>query len=349
MATSHPIVGGHVWFASGVSIVVLLGATWAVFGLDTAVLRKLVIGTDNRASTSKFQATAWTYALLFALLTLLLGHLFYADFDHGWNAFLKDGLNSDYLWLLGIPSAGLVGAKAITQTKAQANPAAKPTRREPEKPAAAEEPATEKPATEKPATEKPAADAKQSGKTTGLTGLLTRTRELASDDNDADPQPALADLQYLVFNAIAVAYFLSAFLGHVELGLPSLPDTLIALTGVSAASYLSTKAVKSAAPAVVVSVRPSRVVLGPAAKNLEVSGGGFLGATGKGVTPAATLDGVDLTVMDGATAEHLTAVVPAAAEAATDGLKAGKLPLVIFTPDGQKSAPETIEILEPPK
>jgi hypothetical protein len=351
-----PVLGGHVWIASGISIVLLLFATWALFGFNRALLLRLVIGADNRASTSKFQATVWTYALLFALLALLVGHLVYADFDAGWDKFLKDGLNSDYLWLLGVPSVGLVGAKAITQSKAQANPSAKPTKRdenEQDEKGADQKDADVKGADKKQPDEdtgeKQSGDKLAGGDTKPKNGLLVRTRELASDDNDRDPQPALGDLQYLVFNAIAVAYFLSAFLGHVERGLPSLPDTLIALTGVSAASYLSAKAVKSAAPAVIVSVRPSRVVLGPAAKDLEVSGGGFLGATGKGVKPAATLDGVDLTVMDGATAEHLTAVVPTATEAATEGLKAGKLPLVIFTPDGQKSAPETIEVLEPPK
>ena len=128
MTPDHPVAGGHVWVASGLSIAILVIATWGVFGLDAKILGKLVLGADNRASTSKFQATAWTYALLFALVTLLVGHLLYADFDAGWDAFLNDGLNTDYLWLLGIPSAGLVGAKAITQSKAQANPAAKPTK-----------------------------------------------------------------------------------------------------------------------------------------------------------------------------------------------------------------------------
>jgi hypothetical protein len=334
MTPDHPVAGGHVWVASGLSIAVLVIATWGVFGLDAKILGKLVLGADNRASTSKFQATAWTYALLFALVTLLVGHLLYADFDAGWDAFLNDGLNTDYLWLLGIPSAGLVGAKAITQSKAQANPAAKPT-----KPAA-------DPAAEAEPTGGDGAD--PAARKSVVERLLTRTRELASDDNDDDPQPALGDLQYLVFNAVAIAFFLSAFLGHVELGLPSLPDTLIALTGVSAASYLSTKAVRNAAPPVIVSVRPSRVVLGAAPRPLDVAGSGFLGATGKGDTPSAMLGGVDLLVEDGATAEHLTAIVPAAADAAAKGLEPGKLPLVILTPAGQASEPTTIDLLSAP-
>jgi hypothetical protein len=311
--TPAPVDGGHIWVASAISIVVVLFATWALYGFNRALLSRLVIGMDGRASTSKFQATVWTYAILFALVMLLAGYLLYADFDSGWDKFLDEGLNSDYLWLLGIPSVGLVGAKAITQSKVEANPEAKPS-----KPADAD------------------------------TGLLTRTRELASNDDDANPQPALGDLQYLVFNAVAVVYFLSAFLGHPERGLPSLPDTLIALTGVSAASYLSAKAVRKAAPAVIASVRPSRVVLGTSATELVVSGTGFLGATDTGGMPAATLDGVDLVVNEGATAEQLTAVVPTATAAAATGLVAGKLPLVILTPGGQPSQPTTIDVLDPP-
>jgi hypothetical protein len=312
MPTSNPtpVDGGHVWLASAISIVVLLFATWALYGFKHAVLLRLVIGADNRASTSKFQATVWTYAILFALVTLLVGYLLYADFDPGWNTFLDEGLNSDYLWLLGIPSVGLVGAKAITQSKVEENPDAKPS---------------------KP--DDAGADV--------LTRVRTRTRELASNDNDANPQPALGDLQYLVFNAIAVVYFLSAFLGHPERGLPSLPDTLIALTGVSAASYLSAKAVRKTAAPVIVSVRPSRVVLGPAPTPLTVSGSGFLGATGTSGTPGATLGGVELNVAD-PSAERLIATVPANATA--KGLVAGQHPLVVYTPGGQPSQPTTIEV-----
>jgi hypothetical protein len=307
-----PVVGGHVWLASGISIVVLLVATWALYGFNRALLVRIIIGADNRASTSKFQATAWTYVILFALVTLLVGHLLYADFDPGWNTFLDEGLNSDYLWLLGIPSVGLVGAKAITQSKVEENPDAKPS---------------------KP--DDAPADV--------LTRVRTRTRELASNDNDADPQPALGDLQYLVFNAVAVIYFLSAFLGHVERGLPSLPDTLIALTGVSAASYLSAKAVAKTAPPAIVSVRPSRVVLGAAPTDLTVSGTGFLGATGTGGEPGVTLGGVELDVT-AFTGERLTAVVPDAAEATAKGLVADELQLVVYTPGGQPSQPTTIAV-----
>jgi hypothetical protein len=314
MLTIHPnppVDGAHVWVAAIAAVVALALATLLLCGFSPTIIRKLVIGEDERASTSKFQAAAWTYAISFALLTLFFGQAFYADFDPGWNIFLDSGLNSDYLWLLGIPSVGLAGAKVITQTKAADDPAAKPP------------------------------------KTIPTTSLMTRVRELGTDDNDADPQPALADLQYLIFNAIALLYFLGAFLSHVEAGLPSLPDSLIALTGVSAASYLATKAAaKSAAPAIV-SVQPRTVRLGPNATPLVISGTGFIPPSIAG-TPTVMLGGVNLAVDPGATATQITANIPTAANAATTGLKAGTLDLVVLTPVGTPSPePAQVVVSEP--
>jgi hypothetical protein len=300
----EPIAGGHVWVAAVIAVAVLVLATLVLCGFSLEIARKLVLGADNRGSTSKFQAAAWTYAICFALLTLLVGHLLYADFDSGWNEFLDEGLNADYLWLLGIPSAGLVGAKTITQTKAAGVPDAKRPK-------------------------------------TADSDLLSRIRELASDDNDDDPSPALADLQYLVFNAIALAFFLGAFLAHVEEGLPTLPDSLLGLLGVSAASYLATKAATQSAAPTITSVRPRVVMLGPAATELVVSGTGFIppGASGG---PTVMLGGVDLPVAAGATATQLTATVPATA--AAQGLTAGTLDLVVLTPAGTPSEPVQVVV-----
>jgi hypothetical protein len=58
-----------------------------------------------------------------------------------------------------------------------------------------------------------------------------------------------------------------------------------------------------------------------------------------------TLGGVTLEVAAGASAEHLIATVPTAAIAKTHGRDAGKLPLVVYTPGGQPSAPTIVEVL----
>jgi hypothetical protein len=163
-------------------------------------------------------------------------------------------------------------------------------------------------------------------------------RELISNDNDSDPSPALGDLQYVVFNTIAVLYFLGAFLGHIERGLPTLPGSLIALTGVSAASYLASKtATQSAAPTVISAV-PSTVVLGSAPTPVTVSGTGFIPDGIQG-TPSVTIGGIPLQPAAGniASATQITADVPTTADAARVGLTAGTYNVVVVTPVGTPS------------
>jgi hypothetical protein len=179
----------------------------------------------------------------------------------------------------GHPCDGLAGAKLITEGKVANDPAAKPPKAD------------------------PGPD--------GPSGLTQGLKELTGDDA-VDPEPSLPDLQYVVFNLIALAYFLNALFGHLGDGLPDMPDTLIALTGVSAASYLATKAAaRSAAPSIG-SVVPRVVVIGNAPNPLVVAGTGFL-PTGVPGPPKAMLAGVELPVTN-ATDAQLTATVPAAAD-----------------------------------
>jgi hypothetical protein len=301
--TPPPVAAGHVWVAAAVAVVALLLLTLVLCGFSLARVGRLFIGKDLRASTSKTQAAAWTFAICFALLVLLAGHLLYDDFDPGWRTFLDQGLNSDYLWLLGIPAAGLVGAKTITETKVAADPAAKQA-----KPATADD------------------------------SLATRLAELSGDDSG---QPAIADLQYLVFNVITLLYFLSAFLEHPERGLPTLPDSLIALTGVSAAAYLGTKAATRTAAATIVSVRPSRVALRQAPVDLVISGSGFLPAGVPG-PPGVTLDGVDLPVAPNPGDTRIVATVPA--QSGLSVTAPARLDLVVYTPAGTPSAASPIDV-----
>ena len=74
-----------------------------------AGITALVVGTDGRTSTSKLQATLWTFAIAFALLSLLIARKF---------ASFSSGLQEEYLFLLGGPFAAAIAAKAITDTKA---------------------------------------------------------------------------------------------------------------------------------------------------------------------------------------------------------------------------------------
>jgi hypothetical protein len=294
----------HVLVAAVIAIVVLLLATFTLCGFDLNVFGHLVLGKDERTSTSKFQAVVWTFAICFALVTLLIGHFLYSDFDPGWRHFVASGLNSDYIWLLGIPSVGLVGAKLVTQTQVNANPAAK--------------------------TKRPADKG---------TGLQRRVQQLVSNDNDANPSPNLGDLQYVVFNVIAVAYFLGAFLAHVQDGLPTLPGSLIALTGVSAASYLATKtASQTAAPTITSAVPSTVVLLDNRTTKVVVSGTGFM-PDGVSREPSVTVGGakLDLHPNEPPTDTRIAVDVPTAAGAKARGLAPGTHTLVVVSSAGTPS------------
>jgi hypothetical protein len=83
-----------------------------------AYFRGLYVGKDGRSSTSKLPVLLWTYALLWALLSLVIA-MWLGD-DAGWKAQSDDkGLQSEYLILLGGPFAAAVAAKAITTAKVE--------------------------------------------------------------------------------------------------------------------------------------------------------------------------------------------------------------------------------------
>jgi hypothetical protein len=117
----------------------------------------------------------------------------------------KTVLKEQYLLLLGLPVGAAVIAKGITQSKVESG---KITTKEPDGPE---------------------------------TSLLAGISQLIA--NDAG-QPDLLDFQYFGFNLILLAYFFTRFLGAETVGLPELPDTLVALSGVSATGYLGKKGIQ---------------------------------------------------------------------------------------------------------
>jgi hypothetical protein len=66
--------------------------------------------------------------------------------------------------------------------------------------------------------------------------------QLVSNDQDATD---LGDLQYVLFNTVALIFFFGEFLRTPVSGLPTLPDLLVGLTSVSAVGYVSKKALPS--------------------------------------------------------------------------------------------------------
>ncbi len=126
-------------------------------------------------------------------------------------------LKQQYLLLLGLPVAAAVVAKGITQSKVESG---------------------------KIASKQP-----DGAETNPLAGI----GQLVTDDSG---QPDLLDFQYFGFNLILLGYFFTRFLGEQALGLPELPDTLVALSGVSATGYLGKKGLQQETNPVITAIDP---------------------------------------------------------------------------------------------
>jgi hypothetical protein len=164
--------------------------------------RRLLVGDDNRVSTSKTAAVVWTYLIAMGLLSLVvtkwLGH------PGAFNKATHSGLGGQYALLLGGPLGAAILAKGIVGSQVNADATVKP--------------------------------ANQNG---------PRPSELiANDVGNTD----LGDFQYVLFNAVAIAYFVGTLLQSPQDGLPHMPDVLLGLTSVSAAGYVSKKALPAVKP-----------------------------------------------------------------------------------------------------
>jgi hypothetical protein len=187
-------------------------------------LGALVIGTDGRASTSKVQAVLWTFALLYAISFMLLWGRSLGCGSPGrateticvsaakarglFTDFVNRGLQPEYFVLLGFPIGAAVAAKAIKAAEVSKLP-----------------------------------NPNQGDLTAGEGGLRQSVHEIISNDvNETD----LLDFQYFAFNVVTLAFFFSSFLTNPALGLPDLPPTLIALSGLSASTYVAKKGLAAA-------------------------------------------------------------------------------------------------------
>lgn len=225
---------------AGVALIAA-GGVVAVLGIVELITRAahssfittVIVGDDGRTSTSKTFILMWTLLVAWGLLALLIAGEFvglhacltaavtgttprcHGDgiglLQRGWTHFVHAGLSGGYLVLLGVPATAGVAAKGITQARVQGGGGVKMPR-PPRSP-----------------------------------NFLARVAEIFSDDNGTTD---LADFQYLVFNLITAAYFISQFLNPKGDGLPIIPDTLLGLTSVSAALYVGKKAVTRTQPSV---------------------------------------------------------------------------------------------------
>lgn len=221
-------------------------------------VKALVIGTDGRASTSKVQVLLWTLAVLYALTFLLLWGRSIgcdskaatsticeraADARAAFARLVEQPLDTEYYALLGLPTAAAVAAKALTQNKVVSGELTKPTLEE-----------------------------------TGEKGGVAKgLAEVVSDDGRTD----LIDFQYFAFNLVALGYFAIEFTTTPSAGLPELPPTLIALSGVAVAAYTTKKALQKDVVPAITTVIPRTVRLA-SGTSVTVVGTGFGTPAGQG-------------------------------------------------------------------
>jgi hypothetical protein len=159
-----------------------------------SALGAVIVGKDRRTSTSKTIAFAWTLAIGWGLLSLVIA-------DVLGDAAEWTGLQEEYLLLLGGPYAAAVLAKYATSSQAESKP-------------------------------------------DGAVGGATPGQLVNDDEGDTD----LGDLQYVLFNVIGLAYFLSQFIGELGEGFPDLPPTLTGLMLTSTGGYAAKKLLAQSTP-----------------------------------------------------------------------------------------------------
>jgi hypothetical protein len=238
-------------------------------------LGSVVVGTDNRLSTSKTTMFVWTLAILYGLLALLLAKAF-GD-DRGWAVLTgPKGLQEEYLLLLGGPYAAAIVAKvsAVGQATTEGKPPAH-------------------------LTEKP------------------NLGQLISDDAGATD---LGDLQYLLFNLVALVFFLIDFWSAPEQGFPDLPSLLAGLVLTSAGGYAAKKFIRQSGPVLTSLVPPAGAAGQPGVliygTNLVI--GKNVTADGKDLLPRVNLGSLDVEITDHQQilgADRLTVTLPAGATA----------------------------------
>lgn len=197
------------WGTSRAIAIGVVGIAMVLVGLAGRAARRhgsrfggLVNGMDNRWSTSKVAVLLWTAAILWAFVTLLIRYC---------GSAVPNSVPAAYVALLGIPSAGALGAKAITGSQALTG-----------------------------------------GKTSLESGTLNPLKGIGQIFSDDTGATDLLDSQYFLFNLVLLGYFVASF-WHIgspngsDIPLPALPGSLLALAGVSTATYLGKKGLSGSA------------------------------------------------------------------------------------------------------
>jgi hypothetical protein len=219
----------------------------------------LLVGTDNRVSTSKTTAALWTVIVLYLIATMAL----IAGSDRNNYATLIQSISLLYLVFLGGPYAAAVLAKA-TVTNGVNNQQV----------------------------QKSQADS-------------PRVADVFSDD---DGNTDLVDTQYLLFNLLAAIIVVIQFASAPGSGAPTVPDFLAILTGASAATYVTNKALISGNPPALTRVAPQSARQGA---QVIAYGANFI-AQGDTKRPSVFVNGTQAETSGDAQQDQVTFRIPAA-------------------------------------
>lgn len=257
-------------------------------------LSTVILGQDGRTSTSKTFILMWTLIVSWALIALLIaGKLIHMHgcvtpsepiraaeackkkgdevglLQVGWLHFLHTGLSGSYLVLLGVPAAAGVAAKGITVHEAAG------------------------------------AGFKTPNTNPGRNPFARISEIFSADDGTTD----IGDFQYMIFNLVTAVYFVVQFVHPDGSGLPTMPDTLLGLTSVSAGLYVGKKAVSRSQPAVT-GVFPQPV---QANMRFTIVGEGLTAepTSPTEVPPQVSIDGVPVDIVNSEGAS-IVAVLPSA-------------------------------------
>lgn len=209
--TGHSLAYACWVVAAGLALLTVVGGKHGFWGV--------VIGADNRVSTSYVTTAMWTVLVAFALAYFTARTWFYHE-KYLFDGFLPDAkppmqsqgtVWDQYLILLGGPFAALVVARGVISTKVQNQTVQK---------------------------------------TIADDGTASLKQTLTDDSANVD----LVDSQYFLFNIVALGYVIIGLASKNQL--PAIPAGLLALTSTSAATYTVNKAVQNTAP-VVTGVVPS--------------------------------------------------------------------------------------------
>ena len=268
-------LAGVALIAAAAVLALLVAVELIARAAHSRFLSTVILGQDGRTSTSKTFVLLWTLLVGWALVALLIGgelvhtracvHAPHpatachgdelALLQVGWNHFLHAGLAGSYLVLLGVPGTAAIAAKGITQAQVSG-------------------------------TGFKTAKPRKGGDPFGRIAEI-----FSADDGTTD----IGDFQYLIFNLVTAVYFVSQFLNPDGSGLPTIPDTLLGLTSVSAGVYVGKKAVTRSQPTVT-GVFPVPLHDG---QQFSVIGTGLTvdPSAPTEVTPQVTIDGVPATAV----------------------------------------------------